>query len=150
MVKLVTDGKRLVADDRELRRLGPSYMHDTLSSLREEFAGSLCLLIGADALPSLPGWHRAEELIQLCHVAVSARPGHELEVSLPDVWRERCSRDVAALQQTPYGRIYLHQGSLHDYSSTHIRDLVRAGTEPRYCLPGPVWAYIRRHGLYVE
>ena len=150
MVKLVADGKRLVADDRELRRGGPSYMHDTMHNLREEFAEPLCLLIGADVLPNLPNWHRAEELIQLCHVAVAARSGHELEASLPEIWRARCSRDAADLQQTSCGRIYLHQGSLHDYSSTRIRELVRAGTEPRYCLPGGVWAYIREHRLYVD
>ena len=148
MLKLVADGQRLVADDRELRHDEPSYTYDTVSSLREEFPEPLCLLIGADALAGLPDWHRAEELLQACHVAVSTRPGYELATSLPEAWQAHCSRVVADVQQAPCGRIYLHQGSMHDYSSTRIRELVRVGTEPRYCLPGPVWAYIRRHHLY--
>ena len=150
MVKLVADGAKLVADDRELKSPGPSYTYDTLRSLKDEDPASLCLLVGADALEGLPSWHRAEELIQLCHVAAIARPGCEMEASLPDSWASRCSRDPETLQQSPCGRIYLHQGTLYDFSSTQVRDLIRAGTSPRYCVPGSVWAYIRRHRLYLD
>ena len=150
MVRLVADGVKLVADDRELKRPEPSYTHDTLCSLRDEDPVPLCLLVGADALAGLPSWHRAEELMQLCHVAAIARPGSELETSLPDSWHSRCTRDPEVLGQLSCGRIYLHQGTLHDYSSTQIRDLIRTGTSPRYCVPGSVWAYIRRHRLYAD
>lgn len=150
MVRLVADGVKLVADDRELKNPEPSYTYDTLCSLKDEDSAPLCLLVGADALQGLPSWHRAEELIQLCHVAAVARPGSEVEPSLPDSWSLRCTRDSEILQQSPCGRIYLHQGTLYNFSSTQIRDLIRAGTPPRYCVPGPVWAYIRHHRLYLD
>ena len=150
MVKMVADGVKLVADDRELKKSEPSYTYDTLRSLKDENPAPLCLLVGADALGDLPSWHRAEELIELCHVAAVARPGEDREPSLPDSWGSRCTRDPETLRQSPYGRIYLHQGTLYDLSSTQIRDLIRAGTQPRYCVPGPVWAYIRRHRLYLD
>lgn len=148
MVRLVADGQRLVADDRELRRAGPSYTYDTLQSLREEEGAPLCLLLGADALTGLPAWHRAEELIGLCHVATLARPGQALGEGLPEAWRARCTQDPTTLQASPCGSIYLHHGTLHDLSSSQIRALIRSGKPPRYCLPGPVWAYIQRHRLY--
>ncbi len=150
MVRLVADGAKLVADDRELKSSEPSYTYDTLCSLKDEASTPLCLLVGADALEGLPSWHRAEELIQLCHVAAIARSGGELGASLPDSWASRCTSDPEALQQSPYGRIYLHQGTLYDFSSTQVRDLIRAGTSPRYCVPGSVWAYIRRNRLYID
>ena len=150
MVRLVADGVRLVADDRELKSPEPSYTYDTLCSLKDEDPAPLCLLVGADALEELPSWHRAEELIQLCHVAAIARSGSEAVASLPNSWGPRCTRDPEALRQSPYGRIYLHQGTFYDFSSTQVRDLIRTGTSPRYCVPGSVWAYIRRHRLYLD
>ena len=150
MVRLVADGVKLVADDRELMRPEPSYTYDTLCSLKNEDSSPLCLLVGADALKGLPAWYRAEELIQLCHVAAIARPGSDMEASLPDSWSSRCTRYPEILRQSPCGRIYLHQGTLYDFSSTQVRNLIRAGISPRYCVPGSVWAYIRRHRLYLD
>jgi nicotinate-nucleotide adenylyltransferase len=51
LVELAIAGQDgFVADDREIRRSGPSYTIDTLAALREEFPGrSLGLIIGMDA-----------------------------------------------------------------------------------------------------
>ena len=64
-------------DERELHRDGPSYMVDTLLSLRAELGdeSSLALLIGMDALHGLDRWHRWRELVDLCHLVVATRPG---------------------------------------------------------------------------
>ena len=53
-----------VLDERELQRDGPSYMVDTLQSLRVDFPDSaLCLVIGMDAFAGLPRWHRWQEIL---------------------------------------------------------------------------------------
>ena len=150
MVRLVADGVKLVADDRELRNSELSYTYSTLASLKEEGSEPLCLLVGMDALHGLPLWHRAEDLIRLCHVAAIARPGNQAESLLPAAWRSRCTRDPKDLQTTPCGRIYLHYGTLYDFSSTRIRALIRAGMSPQHCMPNSVWTYIRRHRLYFD
>ena len=49
----------LVVDERELRRSGPSYTVDTLTSLRSELGDvPLCLIMGKDAFIHLHTWHR--------------------------------------------------------------------------------------------
>ena len=67
----------LRVDQRELQRDGPSYMVDTLQSLRDELGPDtpLSLILGMDAFDDIDTWHRWEELIQLAHFIVIQRPG---------------------------------------------------------------------------
>ena len=148
MLRLIADGRFLIADDRELRRGGVSYTFDTLCSLLEEDEAPLTLIVGADALAALPAWRRADELPELCHVAAVARPGAAGFPALPPAWAARCTHEPADLRSARCGRIYLHEGTVWDLSSTRVRALLRAGEQPRGCLPGPVWSYLRRHRLY--
>lgn len=55
MVRAAIAGQdKFVADDREIRREGPSYMVDTLASLKKDFNDkSLCLILGSDAWKSV-------------------------------------------------------------------------------------------------
>ncbi len=60
------------ADDREIRRQGPTYTIDTL----EEFGGDeLFLILGSDAAAAIPTWHRAQEVLDRVSLAVLPRPG---------------------------------------------------------------------------
>ena len=77
LVRLATaEQAGFVADDRELRRPGPSYMIDTLASLRTEFGDTpLVLIVGSDAFRELHTWRRWRELTDLAHIAIMRRPG---------------------------------------------------------------------------
>src|SRR5210317_2209069 len=58
----------MILDDREIKREGPSYMVDTLESLRSEFTTEpLCLVLGMDAFLGLSSWHRWKDLLTLAH-----------------------------------------------------------------------------------
>ena len=77
MVRLGIAGNSLFScDERELCREGASYTIDTLLSLRDELGAdiSLVLLIGSDAFTKFDTWHRWQEIIQLCHIALVQRP----------------------------------------------------------------------------
>lgn len=79
LVRALAGAPRLVADDDELLRAGPSYTVDTLARARERFPGQTLLwLLGADAFNSLHTWHRWEALFEQAHLVVAARPGHPL------------------------------------------------------------------------
>ncbi len=53
-------------DERELNREGPSYMVDTLVSLKKEFPDeSLCLVIGMDAFFGITSWFKWQSLFDL-------------------------------------------------------------------------------------
>ena len=77
LVRLATaDQPGFVADDRELRRPGRSYMVDTLASLRQDLGETpLCLILGGDAFAALHTWRRWEDLSKLAHFIVMQRPG---------------------------------------------------------------------------
>jgi nicotinate-nucleotide adenylyltransferase len=139
-------------DRRELDRDGPSYMVDTLTSLREEMAGQpICLILGLDAFAALPSWHRWRELFLLAHLAVMRRPN-----SPEPVWAEELAEIVRArrvdaawdLPASSFGRIIFLDVTQLAISATGIRQLIADGKNPRYLLPDSVLAMIQSQGLY--
>lgn len=153
LVRLATDGQPgFVADDRELRREGPSYMFDTLTSLREELGNEtpLVLIVGADAFRDLPTWHRWRELTSLTHIVVMQRPGaaQSLPPTLAEFVTPREVHEPAALRQKSAGGILFQSVTQLDISATRIRALLARGQSPRYLLPDPVLAAIHDRALY--
>lgn len=141
----------LRVDRRELRRPGPSYMVDTLASLRREFPGrSLCLILGMDSFLGLPSWHRWRELSELAHLVVLERPGsvRPREGELSDWLQERLASSPDALNAAPAGAVYFHSVTQLEISATRIRELIASGRAPHYLLPDAVWRAIASHGLY--
>ncbi len=140
-----------VLDERELVRLGPSYMVDTLTSLRQELGqASLCLLVGMDAFCGLSSWHRWQEIFNLANLVVMTRPGYVPEFS-PALARElgrRLAEDKAGLSKVPCGVIYFQPVTQLEISSTFIRECLATGRDPRYLLPDCVLALIRQEGYY--
>ena len=63
----------VVADDREVRRSGWTYTIDTLETF--EASDEIVLILGADAARGLPTWHRFEDVMERCRIAVLPRPG---------------------------------------------------------------------------
>jgi len=134
---------RLVLDERELGREGPSWTIDTLIDLRDEIGAErpLVLLVGADAFLGLASWHRWGELFDYAHVGVLTRPGHEI-ATLPTELRikvasRRCA-DATALAQTPSGRVLQMPVTPLEISASQIRETLAAGGEPRYLVPDAV------------
>ena len=148
----LADEPRFVLDQRELHRDGPSYTLDTLRSLRDEFGASqsLCLLIGADAYASFLDWHRPLAILELAHLVVMHRPGHEpiANAALRQLYQERACASPPHLAEQAGGRILLQTLTPLDISSTRIRALIARGHRPRYLLPDAVLATIEREQLY--
>ncbi len=141
----------LVADRRELRRRGPSYMADTLDSLRDELGDTpLCLLLGADAFDDLHRWRRWREIPELAHLVILHRPGApSMRPSvLEKLIERRRLRRVEALAERPAGGVLFKQVTQLDISATQIRRLLAQGNSARYLLPESVLAFIHRHRLY--
>jgi nicotinate-nucleotide adenylyltransferase len=142
-----------VVDSRELRRPGPSYMVDTLASLREEVGGrSLCLLLGLDAYLGLPTWHRWRELPELAHLVVARRPGAVQEISgeAGELLRARATADRRDLSRLPAGCVLLLDVTQLAISSSAIRSLVAAGGDPRFLVPDAVRDLIEKTHIYAS
>ena len=155
MLELAVAGQPgFVVDERELRRSGPSYMVDTLASLRAEVGETpLCLILGVDAFLGLPGWHRWQRLLELAHIVVTHRPGWQLdETSMPQALRQAVQEhwlaDGAALRAQSAGGVLLQSVTQLDISATDIRERIAAGYSANYLLPVTVWQYIQEQDLY--
>jgi nicotinate-nucleotide adenylyltransferase len=65
---------KVVVDDRETCRTGPSYTVDTLRELKaEEPQAELFLMIGGDQARALPTWHEWQAILQLAIICVAER-----------------------------------------------------------------------------
>jgi nicotinate-nucleotide adenylyltransferase len=141
----------LTVDEREVRRDGPSYMAETLASIREEVgARPIILCLGQDAANQLSGWHRWRDIPDLAHLLVMKRPRSRPKYAgeVAELLRERRVRRPAQLMESEAGRVcYLGVTQLA-ISSTDIRAQIERGGNPRFLLPSTVLAYIRKHGLY--
>lgn len=142
-----------VLDDRELRRPGPSYMVDTLASLRAEVgAQPLCLLLGLDAFLGIPAWHRWRELTDLAHIVVARRPGFTGEIAgeAGDLLRSRVITQPRALAAKPAGGVLMFDVTQLEISSSAIRSLVEAGGDPRFLVPDAVRELILKTHIYAN
>jgi nicotinate-nucleotide adenylyltransferase len=149
----IGDQPGLSIDRRELDRSGPSYMLDTLKSLRVELPNTpLCLLIGRDAFNELPTWYCWRELFDQTHFLVLERPGHLPSMST-ELHAELQGRRVTRpdqLQQQRAGLVLTWQATQLAISATRIRGMIAGGYSPRYLLPDPVIHYIHAHKLYQQ
>ena len=142
MVELAIAGKSHFALSRvDVDRPDPSYTVDTLELLRAEWgAGPRFFFIeGADSLSDIACWYRPRRLIELCELAVVARPGFEIDLALLEI-------QLPGLTD----RLHWVNMPLLEISSSDLRARVRAGRSISYLVPRDVEAYIRQHGLYRE
>ena len=126
---------QLGIDRMEIDRAGPSYAIDTVTALRERFGSeaSLTWLMGADSLISLPTWNSWEELIRQVNFAVASRPNHDLDAEIsPEVralLADHQIQDPHALENSPYGLIYIDNKLSINLSSTELRKRLKSGPQ---------------------
>jgi nicotinate-nucleotide adenylyltransferase len=147
----VQDCAELVVDKRELQRDKPSYTYDTLCELRAEVGDevSLCLCMGMDSFATLDSWHHWDQLLQLAHIIVVARPGWFLPDSgaVADLLNLH-RNETGVIAQQAAGAIVMLEQRLLPISATDIRAQIRDGKSPQFLVPDGVWNYIRSNVLY--
>jgi nicotinate-nucleotide adenylyltransferase len=120
-----------VASDLELRREGPSYSVDTLEELAARSPERpLVLILGSDAMADLPGWRRAERVLELARIAVLERPGD------------------TSPREPPGWRLERVEAPLLEVSSSDVRRRLSSGLSVRYLVPDAVADYIAKRELY--
>lgn len=130
--------ERVVVDDREIRRDGPTWTIDTLRELHREFPGArLFLIIGGDQAAALTSWREWREIIRIATVSVAGRPD---------------STGASAAQDrsdTPSGSFEALQLPPASTSATDIRQRVSAHKGVAHLVPDAVARYIDQHHLYL-
>lgn len=155
MLRLALSGRsRMLVDEQELLRDGPSYTVDTLSTLRGQFGQQvpLLLLLGTDVFNRLDSWHEWQQLVELAHLVVAERPGpgNQPSSAVTGLLEQREAVSVTELQQRPAGLILRCRFTALDISASVIRTAHQAGRSLRFLLPDKVIDYIEKTGLYVD
>ncbi len=116
----------------EIERGGPSYSVVTAEEILAAADGpvELYLVIGADLVPELGTWHRAEDLRRLATLAIVSRPTGPI----PDV--------------PPGWRAEWVNGPQVPVSSSQVRELLAEGRPVEGMVPEPVIRCISRRALY--
>jgi nicotinate-nucleotide adenylyltransferase len=138
----------VVIDTRELDRAGPSYMVDTLHSLRSDFPEHpLLLFVGNDAFNGLTRWHRWSALFDFAHVVVLTRPGYSVQLQ-NEFFRTRQVFEAVGLARHKAGKLFFQSITPLDISASAIRKMIAEKRDPRFLLPDNVLDYIHSHHLY--
>jgi nicotinate-nucleotide adenylyltransferase len=142
MTRLAFKGvSRVVVDDRELQRTGPTFTIDTLQALQDENPQSqLYLFIGADQFSAFKQWHKWQEILELAIICIA----------------DRAQSTLAQTQFDAYAahnhRFFTLKLPLMSVSATQVRQLIASGAataeEVAKLVPEPVARYISLHQLY--
>ena len=142
MVKIATKSNpRFVASSIEIDRSGPTYTIDTLRYLKDKLGTetSIYFILGLDTLANFHRWNRPEEILDLCELVVSNRPGFG-NTKILDEQLERFESigSITTLLNIP----------MLDISGTNLREMIRQGLSIKYRVPDGVEEYIYSNGLY--
>lgn len=143
MVQLaIADNPAFAICNVDIDRPGPHYTVDTIHLIRSEWgtdANETFFIMGVDSLAHLLSWHQPGRLIELCRLAVVARPGYrtdlgKLEAALPGINHRLDWVEMPVL----------------GISSSDLQRRVREGRSIRYQVPAAVAEYVVQHKLYRE
>ena len=124
----------LRADDREIRRGGPTFTVDTLEEILADQPGTeIFLIVGADTAARLDTWHRASDVVALSTIVIVNRD--DSTNTAPGSLRDA---RVVNVSMNPV-----------DVSSSAIRELVARGESIDSATTSSVISIIRGHSLYV-
>ncbi len=117
----------------EIDRGGVSYSIDTVESFGVDYPEArLFWIIGGDQARQLDQWRRIDALSKrVDFICLDRKEDTRLPLSL---------RETARIHYLKMPRI--------DISSTDIRKSLNSGSMPKYCLPEPVFQYIKSRNLY--
>jgi nicotinate-nucleotide adenylyltransferase len=132
------DWPKVVVDDREIRREGPSYTIDSLRELGTAFPHvNWFLIIGEDQAQSFETWREWTGIVQMAQLVVAKRSVQD--ASQPDVagWHNQATQTAVDLDFP-----------MMDISATSIRAALAQHQPVSQWLSPAVIDYIHRHNLY--
>lgn len=153
MVRAAISGQEsFVLDDREIKRDGPSYMVETLESLKRDLPKeSLCLILGTDAFNGLAQWYRWQTIFDYANVVVMQRPEmkrpHELNKHLLTQLKNRIV-EADNLRTCENGAICFVPVTQLDISATKIRQQWQQGKDVQFLLPDSVLKLMQQQDIY--
>ena len=124
----------------EINRFGPTYTVDTVEALMEKLGPrtAFYFIVGQDIMHQFHRWKEPARLLDLCHLVVLERPGHQDFDWAGLVARFPTAKEKAQVLSMP----------LMGVSGTELRRRAAAGLPLRYQVPNAVAEYIEKQCLY--
>ena len=135
------DEPKVVIDERELQRAGPTFTIETLEALQAQNPqAGLYLFMGADQFAAFQQWHRWQDILDIAIICIAARADSAWATGQFDAYPGRGSR--FALLEMPQLPV----------SATQIRQRIASRTispaDLAQLVSEPVARYISLHRLY--
>jgi nicotinate-nucleotide adenylyltransferase len=128
--KAVENDPRLKAVDIEFLLPRPSYTVQTLAYLKEKYPDpDFYIIMGSDGFQNLGKWKNAEVIIENYPIIIYKRPGFPIV--------NNCRAHIMEMN-----------APLLEISSTHIRELVKAGKSIKYLVPSIVEEEIQASAFF--
>jgi nicotinate-nucleotide adenylyltransferase len=143
-------------DRIEVDREGPSYLIDTLTTIRDRDSEEALpvFIVGEDAFAEMGDWKSPEALFALTDIAVMTRPPgqmRDLEACFPEAVRSDFEFEEGgrrAWHRKTGRRIDLVPITALDISSSLVREACRAERSLRYLVPESIRSQIESSGEY--
>jgi nicotinate-nucleotide adenylyltransferase len=152
--KAIVKNPHFIASDVEIKRKGTSYTIDTLRHFtkRNDKNMKLSFIMGVDAFLEIETWKDFQRLFEFADFIVTDRPDQENpnpDFTLPETLRGLFEKrgDDSLIHRSGH-RVYYHNISALDISSTTIRAMIQNGESIRYLVTDSVKRYIEKKGLY--
>lgn len=147
----IADIPNALVDSREVERQGPSFMIETLKTLRADYPKDvLCLLIGGDSWRQFDTWHRWQEFCDWTHLLIADRPSYDWDISeQQQAWS--LDKQIVLpeqLKQKACGKILRQRVSYLPISATQVRKVAQQGADLQPFLPEKVARYIKQNAIY--
>ncbi len=151
----ISSNPRFQADSLEVERAGPSYLVDTLRTLRERLAPARTVFtLGCDAFREMDTWRDPKTLFTLADFAVTTRPPRQrggLKEWLPEGLANAFEIDEdgrSARHREAGTRLLLLEITALEVSASSIRQRLREGRSVRYLLPEAIHDDVIASGCY--
>ncbi len=135
----IADNDRFQLTLVDVERPGPHYSVDTVEILEQQYPNSeLYFVMGGDSFKSFPKWHRPNEIVQHCRLAVMRRPStRPVQPDMHEDVMPGLQHRVDMVEAPPIG-----------ISATRVREQLSIGKSVRYLVPNPVLDYVHDNNLY--
>ncbi|MBI4785888.1 MAG: nicotinate-nucleotide adenylyltransferase [Chloroflexi bacterium] len=140
MVRLaIVSQPRFTLSHVDVNREGPTYTVHTMRLLRQQCGddSDLYFIMGMDSLANILTWHKPEELIKFCRLAVFNRPGFGVNLEMLE---EKLPGLRASIVMIPAPSL--------DIAASDLQRRIRADKPIAHLVPEAVAAYISARGLY--
>ncbi len=129
MTEALVDGiSGLRADDREIRRGGPTFTVDTLEEiLAEQPDTEIFLVVGADTANRLETWHRASDVVRLSTIVIVNRDDSTNAASgfLRDARVVNVTMNAVDVSSSAIRKSVAHGESIDSTTSSSVASIIR-------------------------